>query len=46
MRRFPTAEKTRREHMKRYMDLLTAEDIRHMIRIQNTLIDAIDSGLV
>ena len=40
------AEKTRREHMGRYMSLLTVEDIRHMIRIQNTLIDAIDSGLV
>jgi DNA-binding MarR family transcriptional regulator len=40
------AEKTRREHMGRYMSLLSAEDIRHMIRIQNTLIDAIDTGLV
>ncbi len=33
--------------MRRYLSLLSDEaDIRTMIRIQNTLIDAIDSGLV
>ncbi len=32
--------------MRRYLSLLSAEDIRTLIRIQNTLIDAIDSGLV
>ena len=40
------AEKVRRGHMRRYLSLLSIEDIESMIRIQNTLIDAIDSGLV
>jgi DNA-binding MarR family transcriptional regulator len=40
------AEKTRRGHMRRYLSLLSIEDIQSMIRIQNTLIDAIDTGLV
>ena len=40
------AEKVRRGHMRRYLSLLSVEDIQTMIRIQNTLIDGIDSGLV
>lgn len=38
-------ERTRREHMRRYLALLDPEDIATMIRVHHTLIDAIDSGL-
>jgi len=37
-------ERIRREHMRRFLSLLAPEDIRNMIRIQQTLIDAIDAG--
>ncbi len=40
------AETTRRQHMRRYLGLLSVEDVRAMIRIQQTLIHAIDNGLV
>jgi len=41
-----TAEKTRREAMRKYLGLLSEDDIRAMIRIHNRLIEAIDAGLV
>jgi DNA-binding MarR family transcriptional regulator len=35
------AEGVRRAHMRRYLDALTADDVRALIRIQRTLIDTI-----
>ena len=40
------AEDNRRGHMRRYLELLSEDDVRTMIRVHHTLIDAIDSGLV
>lgn len=39
-------EETRRTQLRRYMELISEEDIRALLRIQNTLIDAIESGRV
>jgi DNA-binding MarR family transcriptional regulator len=35
------AELVRREHMRRYLSVLSEDDVRSLIRIQRTLIDAI-----
>ncbi len=40
------AEEMRREHMRRYMSVLSDDDIRTLIRIQRTLIDAMVSNRV
>jgi DNA-binding MarR family transcriptional regulator len=40
------SEETRRAQLRRYMELISEGDIRTLLRIQNTLIDAIESGRV
>jgi len=39
-------EEARRAQLRRYMELISEGDIRTLLRIQNTLIDAIESGRV
>lgn len=39
-------EEARRAQLRRYMELISEDDIRTLLRIQNTLIDAIESGRV
>lgn len=39
-------EEARRAQLRRYMELISEDDIRALLRIQNTLIDAIESGRV
>jgi len=39
-------EATRRSHMRKYLALITEDDVHALIRIHHKLIDAIDSGLV
>ena len=40
------AEETRRSHMRRYLELVSEDDIRTLLRIQHTFIDAIEAGLI
>jgi len=39
-------EATRRAQLRRYMELISEDDIRTLVRIQHTLIDAIESGRI
>ncbi len=39
-------EEARRTQLRRYMELISEDDVRALLRIQNTLIDAIESGRV
>lgn len=39
-------EEARRAQLRRYMELISEDDVRTLLRIQNTLIDAIESGRV
>jgi len=39
-------EEMRRTQLRRYMQLISEDDVRTLLRIQNTLIDAIESGRV
>jgi DNA-binding MarR family transcriptional regulator len=39
------AETTRRETMRRYLSVLTEDDVRSLIRIHNVLLAAMDEGL-
>jgi DNA-binding MarR family transcriptional regulator len=39
-------EEARRAQLRRYMQLISEDDVRTLLRIQNTLIDAIESGRV
>ena len=39
-------EAMRRAQLRRYMELISEDDIRTLLRIQNTLIDAIESGRI
>lgn len=39
-------EERRRTELRRYMELISEDDIRALLRIQNTFIDAIESGRI
>ena len=39
-------EEARRTQLRRYMELISEDDVRALLRIQNTLIDAIESGRI